>query len=113
MNALLREYFEKELSQSQAAIKTGDFERAWIALQRAHILSQPCARYHTVVHWEMLKLAWKQMDLQEIVGQLLQTAVAAPTSKWGGPRAPRTGRVNAAESMSIPEDLIELLHGAK
>jgi hypothetical protein len=61
----------------------------------------------------MLKLAWKQQDFQEIVGQLLQTVVAAPTSQWGGPRAPRTGRVNTPENMPLPEDLVELLHEAQ
>lgn len=38
---IVRENFDIELRKAQIAIETQDFESAWIALQRAHILGQP------------------------------------------------------------------------
>ena len=56
MKAIVREHFETEIRKAQVAIKAGDFEPAWIALQRAHILGQAYPLPHVIAHWEMLKL---------------------------------------------------------
>jgi hypothetical protein len=78
MKAIVREQFKTELQSAKIAIAEQDFETAWIALQRAHILGQTDAIAHAIAHWQMLKLAWRQRDLREVAGQLLPTLVAFP-----------------------------------
>jgi hypothetical protein len=73
MKAIVREHFETELRKAKTAIEVGDFETAWTALQRAHILGQRYPLPHAIAHWEMLKLAWRQRDFKEIAGQLMPT----------------------------------------
>jgi hypothetical protein len=112
MKAIVREQFNAELQGAKKAVAEQDFETAWIALQRAHILGQTDAIAHFTAHWQMLKLAWRQRDLREVAGQLLPTLVAIPlTLLYGQVRALRGGKVNVdpSESMSIPDDLQRLL----
>ncbi len=78
MKPIVREHFEAELRQARTAIETQDFELAWIALQHAHLLGQTAPIAHTIAHWNMLKLAWKQRDMKEIAGQLMPTLLAIP-----------------------------------
>ena len=113
MKAVLQEHFNAELRTAKTAIATQDFETAWIALQRAHILGQRDVSAHTVAHWNMLKLAWKQRDFREVRGQIMPVLIAAPlTLLYGQFRYLRGGKanVNALEQMSIPEDIRQILN---
>jgi hypothetical protein len=113
MKAIVREHFNAELNRANSAISAQDFEAAWIALQRAHILGQRDAIAHTIAHWNMLKLAWEQRDFQEVRGQLMPVLLAAPlTLLYGQMRSLRGGKanVNDSERMSIPEDIRQILN---
>jgi len=109
--AVVRETITSELS---AATTTESTDERWRALERAHILSQPWAWSHTVVHWRMLRLALGQRDPREAVGQVVRLLVAAPGSASG--RYPRgnTGRasVGLREPMPMPDDLAQILAAA-
>ncbi|BAY07736.1 DUF3703 domain-containing protein [Calothrix sp. NIES-2098] len=112
MKAILYEHFHAELDKAKKFIAEQDFESAWIALQRAHILGQTDAIAHVIAHWNMLKLAWKQRDFKEIAGQLLPTFLAIPlTLLYGKKRYLRGGKanVNNSEKMTIPEDIQQIL----
>lgn len=112
MKAIVREHFETELRMAGTATKARDFETAWTALQRAHILGQAYPLPHVIAHWEMLKLGWKQKDFKEVAGQLIPTILAVPlTFLFGRKRSLRDGRVNLSDSerMSIPDDLLQIL----
>jgi hypothetical protein len=112
MKPIVCEYFEAELDKAHIAIETQDFESAWIALQRAHILGQTEPMAHAIAHWNMLKLAWKQRDVKEIAGQLMPTLLAIPlTLFFGQRRLLRGGKANLdeKEKMSIPEDIQQVL----
>lgn len=113
MKAIVREHFNAELQRAKIAIAEQDFEAAWIALQRAHILGQTDAIAHFTAHWQMLRLAWRQRDLREVSGQILPTIVAVPlTLLYGRMRALRGGKANVdpSERMSVPEDLQQILN---
>lgn len=113
MKAVLQKHFNAELNRAKSAIAVQDFETAWIALQRAHILGQWDAIAHTIAHWHMLKLAWKQRDFREIRGQLMPVLLAVPlTLLHGQIRALRGGKanVNDAARMAIPEDIQQILN---
>ncbi len=113
MKAVLQEHFKTELEKAKTAIVAQDFETAWIALQRAHILGQRDAIAHTIAHWNMLKLAWRQRDFREVMGQLMPVLLAVPlTLLYGQVRSLRGGKanVNDLEQMAIPEDIQQILN---
>ncbi|AFY66291.1 DUF3703 domain-containing protein [Geitlerinema sp. PCC 7407] len=112
MKAMIRQHFESELARAKAATAEQDFEAAWTALQRAHLLGQRDAIAHTVAHWHMLTLAWQQRDFKEIRGQIMPTLLAFPLTLLLGPvRQLRGGKANSnsSENSSIPEDIQQLL----
>jgi hypothetical protein len=84
--------FEQSLDRGRAALRRGDFEAAWAAFERAHVLGQPEAWPHVLSHVWMLRCGFRQRDLVEVLGQIIRLPLAAPSS-WLG-RYPRgnTGR---------------------
>ena len=86
----------------------------WRAAERAHILSQPWPSAHTGTHAVMLRLALRDRDVREILGQLVRLAVTAPGSATGKYPDGNTGRTRAGLTtpMPVPDDLAALLSGA-
>lgn len=93
------------------AARRGDTARAWRALERAHILSQPMLGQHMRVHWLMLFYAVRLRDAHEILGQIMRLALAPIGALAGRVPVGNTGRsnVSAFAPMPIPEDLRPLL----
>lgn len=108
MPAEVREALSRELA---ATATVEDSAQRWQALERAHILSQPWPWPHTVVHWRMLRLALRQRDRREAVGQVVRLLVAAPGSATGRYPTGNTGRasVGLLQQMPLPDDLATLL----
>nr|WP_250126844.1 DUF3703 domain-containing protein [Chroococcidiopsis sp. CCMEE 29] len=112
MKATVRKQFKAELGRAKTAIAAQDYGTAWNALQRAHILGQRDAIPHTIAHWNMLKLAWKQRDFREVAGQILPALLATPlTPLFGQLRSLRGGKasVNDSGKMAISEDIQRIL----
>ncbi|MNT56323.1 hypothetical protein D3C72_1936110 [compost metagenome] len=107
-------HYDAEMARYRAHLSDGDGKTAWVALERAHILSQAFAGPHTRVHWEMFKLGLSQGHWQEVLGQIPRLLLAAPGSLLG--KAPRgnTGRstVGIFAPMPIPDDLQRILKDA-
>ena len=61
----------------------GGFEARLAILENAHLISQPYALPHLLVHWEMLKLALAFKQWREFVGQIPRLFLAMPGS-WLG-----------------------------
>lgn len=107
----LRPHVELELAAARTARRERDVARAWVHLERAHILSQPSARLHTRVHVVMLVVAFTAFDVREIWGQLVRLAVAGIGSLLGRYPLGNTGRARAPINapMPIPPDLEQIL----
>lgn len=80
MKDALKACFEAEMAHALEQRAVRDWEAAWNALERAHVLSQSHAVPHTWVHWEMFKLGLTQRDLREVLGQVPRLLLAAPGS---------------------------------
>jgi len=108
MPADVRNAFEGELAASRAASTS---EARWLALERAHILSQPWPWPHTRAHAAMFGVAWRERDRREAWGQVVRLVVAAPGSALGRYPEGNTGRANVPLTlpMPVPADLAELL----
>lgn len=88
----LLEAFTAEMDAARAP---GPADRRWRAAERAHILSQPWLWPHTRTHAVMLRLAVRDRDAREVLGQLVRLAVAAPGSAAGEYPDGDTGRTRA------------------
>ena len=72
----MQQAIDKCLSQARQSARSGDLGTAWVALERAHIVSQPALRPHLRVHCAMLDLAIAHGDLGEAFGQITRLALA-------------------------------------
>lgn len=86
-----------------------NFDSGWQKLGEAHIISQPYAGLHILVHWRMLILATKQKSSLEIIGQIVRLIVAGPGSIIGRYPVGNIGRshVNMFLPQAIPSELKE------
>ena len=102
---------DQELRIYREARRAGDIARGWIALERAHVLSQPFLIPHLRVHGLMLGLAVHGKDVRESFGQVFRLALVPLGALTG--RVPRgnTGRsrVSPFRTMPVPQDLRRLL----
>ncbi|MFJ8211999.1 DUF3703 domain-containing protein [Streptomyces sp. NPDC096033] len=107
----LLEAFTAEMDTARTP---GPATERWRAAERAHILSQPWPWPHTRTHGVMLRLALRDRDMPEVIGQLVRLAVAAPGSAAGKYPDGNTGRTRAGLTtpMPIPDDLAALLREA-
>lgn len=60
-----------------------DYESSLSELEKNHLLYQPYAIKHFVVHWQMLKLALKYGVTREVLGQIPRLILAIPGSLLG------------------------------
>jgi Protein of unknown function (DUF3703) len=96
-----------EMAAYRAARSAHDTAKAWSALERAHIVSQPYLGPHLANHWAMLGFALAQRDAKEVVGQVVRLALAPLGALTGRIPIGNIGRatVSAFKPMPIPDDL--------
>lgn len=101
----------EEMAAFELAKASKDCARAWRALERAHIISQPYLGPHLASHWAMLKFAFSEGDEKEVTGQVFRLALAPLGAISGRIPIGNTGRANvsAFKSMPIPADLTSQL----
>lgn len=101
----VRQWLAAELAASTTAADP------WQHLERAHIVSQPWAWPHTRVHFQMLRVAVRQRDRRELVGQIIRTAVAGPGSLAGRYPIGNNGRttMGLTEIADLPDELARVL----
>lgn len=99
------------VTEAEAASARGEASKAWALLAKAHVISQPVAWPHTVVHWKMLSLALRRHNVKEILGQLFRLSVAAPGSvlKKYPKGNPGTSDVIAFQAMPVSTEVQSLI----
>ncbi len=102
-----------EIEKANRYISEKQFSKAMHHLERAHILGQRSLYRHGFVHYQMLLVAFKTVDVKEIVGQI--TRLFAVPLGWVSGWVPKgnTGRANvsAIKPMPLPEDMRPYLDG--
>lgn len=106
-----RSALDNEMAAYRFAWCKGDTVSAWVALERAHIISQPWLVPHLHIHGLMLWLAARTHDWREARGQLLRLALVPLGNLTGRFPHGNTGRsnVSAFAPMPIPGDLRSVL----
>jgi hypothetical protein len=112
---LLETAIATELQAARTAHESGSTTFTWVALERAHILSQSRPWLHLRMHAIMLGYAAIDLDLGEVIGQLGRTLLAYPSSRWrlAPPGNPGSTRVSAFVPMPIPNDLAAIMARAE
>lgn len=106
MNATRRERLAKlrdEYAAYRRMLASGDIAGAWHHLERFHILAQPLLVEHLRSHWLMLRLAIRERNLAESVGQVLRLLLAVPGNVTGRLPAGNSGRADVSTFRSMPE----------
>lgn len=102
--------YHAELSAGHRCLDAGELEQAFRHFERAHILGQQRTLLHVRAHIAMLRVASRQGDKRELVGQLKRIVAAALFSRIWVPKGNTGGtNVSAFEPMAIPEDLQRIL----
>lgn len=110
MGATVVQAFRIEWQAARDARQTGDLDRAFAHLERAHILGQRYTWLHVRSHAGMLGVAWQRRDVREFIGQLTRIVAAAAFSRIWIPEGNTGGaKVSALRSMAIPDDLRAIL----
>ena len=102
--------YRQELLLACRALQAQQFDRCFIHLERAHVLSQRMTLRHTYVHGLMLAAGMLRGDWREVIGQVLRMFASLVFSRLWVPLG-NTGRarVSAFKPMPVPEDLRHLL----
>ena len=108
-----RRLIADEMAAFEQAKASMDSARAWRALERAHIVSQPYLGPHLASHWAMLRFAFRERDAKEAAGQIFRLALAPLGAISGRIPVGNTGRANvsAFQPMEVPQDLQTRLRG--
>jgi hypothetical protein len=98
-----------------AGLADGDARRAFMHLERAHVLGQAATVEHVRVHWHMLRWALRHRDTGEAIGQLWRVIGAALLTGIGWVPQGNTGgsNVSGVRRMPVPGDLQRVLDAAR
>ena len=108
-----RQLIAGEMAVFAQAKGSKDRDGAWLALERAHIVSQAYLGLHLASHWAMLRFAISERDIKEVAGQIFRLALAPLGAISGCIPVGNTGRANvsAFQPMEVPQDLRAKLRG--
>lgn len=99
-----------ELNRAKQAYHRHDLVAAFHHLENAHVLGQNRVGLHTLSHWWMLRVGWRQRSPREILSQLLRLPAALLFSRIWVPLG-NTGRANvsAIRPMPVRDEIRHLL----
>ncbi|MBB6522009.1 DUF3703 domain-containing protein [Pseudoteredinibacter isoporae] len=98
--------FEQCMQEAQRLFDQQDWQACFYLLENAHVLGQKNIGAHTLSHYWMLRVGWKQRNWKEIWGQLFRmvaspiiTPIWVPLGNTGG------AGVSAIKPMPLREEL--------
>ncbi|MFT6827734.1 MAG: hypothetical protein ACI9Z3_000822 [Roseivirga sp.] len=111
----LRPYFQAKLQAYALAYKAGDLSKAWMHLERAHIIGQRYPFAHTFVHWKMLQFGFRIKSGKEVIGQIPRLLVGGVKSFVGKVPIGNPGGANVPPMKPFPieMDIQEIFRKAK
>ncbi len=98
----LKPYFSKEIDAYRAAMRLGEWHRAWHHLERAHVIGQAYPWEHSYVHWLMLRFGIAIKSTREVVGQIPRLLVGGVKSFVGKIPVGNTGGANVPPLKPMP-----------
>lgn len=114
-NAKLRFAFAREISLGQELIASGNLERAFEHLERAHVLGQTFVGPHSKAHWLMLMLELRRRRIGAAFGQVVRLLLGVIGSAVGVVPVGNTGGsdISMFRRLPIAPDLQNIIDGSK
>jgi len=108
---LIQPYVETELLAAVSTEFAGKHQRAFLHLERAHVLGQSSTFHHVRVHWRMFCWGWRQRDARECAGQMIRIVGAATKTAISFAPSGNTGGSNISpfKVLPIPPDLSQII----
>jgi hypothetical protein len=113
MNPRQDEAFETEIASARALMRQGEHDRAFVHLERAHVLGQQHALPHVRSHWLMLRVAVHRREPAAMLGQAARIVLGAVGSLVGSVPTGNTGGTNISmfKRLPIAPELLEIMEG--
>lgn len=102
MNPRQREAFDREISLGRDLMAAGDLERAFMHLERAHIIGQTIVGPHSKAHWLMLTLEVRRRRVGAVFGQVVRLILGAIGSAVGVVPTGNTGGTDISMFKRLP-----------
>lgn len=114
MNTRLRLAFDREIALGKGLMATGDLERAFRHLERAHIIGQTFVAAHARAHWLMFSLEIRRRRVTAACGQAARLVLGAIGSAIDVVPIGNTGGTDISmfKRLPIAPDLQEIIDGA-
>ena len=106
MNERQRNAFEDEILLARLLIARVRFPKAFLHLEKAHILGQKSVRAHVLVHWLMLRVEFSRRNFAAVWGQAVRILLGAVGSAVGFVPIGNTGGTNISMFKRLPIDPI-------
>lgn len=102
MNLVLAKHVDTLVNRAEEAARQQNTLLAWRLLEEGHIFSQSLPGSHLYVHWEMFRLARREGNHREALGQIVRFLLAAPASILRMYPQGNTGRSNVGLFTPMP-----------
>lgn len=114
MNAQRRQAFDREIALGNELIASGDPERAFRHLERAHIIGQTFVGAHAKSHWLMLTLEIRRRRFAAAFGQAVRLVLGVIGSAIGVVPIGNTGGTDISmfKRLPIAPDLQKIIEGS-
>lgn len=111
----IRPHVDAELQLANGLMAQQDFAKAFMHLERAHVLGQRSTLEHVRVHWHMLLWAVRRRRCREAPGQLLRIVGAAVLTPFGLVPEGNTGGANISgfRRLPVPAELAGVIAAAR
>ena len=111
MKSKRRLAFDQEILRGREFIASGDLERAFHHLERAHVIGQCFVGAHSKIHWLMFTLEVRRRRLSAAIGQAIRLVLGAIGSAIGVVPIGNTGGsdISMFRRLPIAPDLQEII----
>jgi hypothetical protein len=111
MNPLVKAAYRSAVRDYSAARARGELDRAFEALERAHILGQRFFLPHAMTHLRMFRVGQARRDRREMLGQIVRLIATVPgyVTGWVPMGNPGGANISALKEMPLSGDLAILL----
>ncbi len=114
MPEVLKPYYELELREHRNNYGSGNLQKAWRHLERAHVIGQAYPYEHSCVHLKMLQFGFRIKSARKILGQIPRLLVGGVKSFVGKIPVGNTGGANVPPLKPLPieKDIMDIFEKA-
>lgn len=102
MNTRQRVAFDREIGLARDLVAAGDMHRAFLHLERAHVIGQTFVGAHAMAHWRMLVLEIRRKRVGAVLGQAARLALGVIGSAVGIVPIGNTGGTDISMFKRLP-----------